>query len=371
MKKRCIPLILAAVLAFGGTAAYAGDGSSKALDIVTVSTPATDREDSVLTVDEAVKKAVDYSRTLKTLYENNELNELNADDTHTDLIWSSEYVEVTNLNAELKNLMNSIRNYGTNVEIEKEKIRLNVIQLFAGIISAEDSVDMYEKQLELNERDLKIAQVKKELGLISSSEYEALEVENNRLKSSKQSVEAALSEAYISLNRLLGQNIDTKYTVELDIDYEPLGETDLDYAVLKASTSSQTVKEKEEAAEIAQYQLDVYSSLWSNDKKEAKQNNLNQATRSLADTKAEMAARVKNLYNSIQTAEADYNSNLASLEQQKKDLEIKKLQLDLGKITQLEYDKAEYKIKELENTIKQGVYSHYIQVCKYNNPDLI
>lgn len=371
MKKRCIPLALALALALGGTGVYGGDSSSKALAITNVSAPATCIEDGSLTVDEAVKKAVDYSRTLKTLYENNELNELEADDTRTDLVWSYEYVEVTNLSVQLKNLMNSIRNYGTNVEIEKEKIRLNVIQLFAGIISAEDAVDMYEEELELNERELKIAQVKKTLGLISAADYDALEVENNRVRASKQSLEASLAEAYISLNRLLGQNIDARYSVELDIGYEPLGEADLDYAVLKASTSSQTVKEKEEAAEIAEYQLKVYSSDWSSDKKEAKQNNLAQATRSLADTRAEMSAKVKSLYNSIQTAEASHNSNLASLEQQKRELEIKKLQLSLGKITQLDCDRAEHKIKELENSIKQGVYSHYVQVCKFNNPDLI
>lgn len=369
MKKTWV--LLALVFAFGGTSVYAGDGSAKALDIVTVTTPATDRKENVLTVDEAVKKAIDYSPTLKTLSENNVLNEVEADDTHTDLVWATEYVEVTNLNVEFKNLMKSIKNYDTNVEIQKEKIRLNVIELFAGIISAEDNVSMYEEQLELNERELKIAQVKKSLGLMSDSEYNALVVDNNSLKNSKQSIEAALTQAYISLNRLLGQNVDTKYTVELNIDYEPLGQVDLDYEMIKASTSSQTIKELEDAAEIAQYQVDVYSSEYSNDKKEAKENNLSQATRNLSDAKAEMAANVKNTYNSIQTAENTYTNNLATLEQQKKELEIKKLQLSSGKITRLEYDKAEHSIKELENTIRQGVYSHYILVCKFNNPDLI
>lgn len=366
MKRKYISLVLAAILAFSSVSAYgAGKGSAAAVQNI------TENDDTVLTVDEAVTKAVAYSRTLKTLYESNTINELNADDTRTDLVWSSEYVEVTNLNVELKNLMNSIRNYDANVEIEKENIRLNIIELFAAIIKAEDSIDMYEKQIDLDERELKIAEVKKGLGLLSDTDYNAMVVDINKTKSSKQSLASAIDEAYSSLNTILGQQLNTKYTVSLDIDYEPLGDTDLEYAVLKAVSGSQSIKEKEEAAEIARYQLDVYSVEWSNDKKESKQNNYAQAERNLADAKTQLESGLRTLYNNIQTAETDYNNNLKSLEQMKKELEIKALQLKLGKITQLDYDKAEYEICELENTIKQSVYSHYLLVSKFNNPDLI
>lgn len=366
MKKKCVPLVLAFMLAFSNASVYAASTSTAA------STSASEQEDDgILTVDEALTKAIAYSRTLKSLYEQNEINELTADDTRTSLVNSSEYVDVTNLNVELKNLMYNIQNYGTNVEIEKEKIRLNIIELFASIISAEDAVDLYDEKIELNERELKIAEVKNSLGLLSQTEYNALVTENESVKSSKQSLESALDSAYTSLNQILGQNIDTKYVVQLDIEYEPLGDVDLNYAITKASTSSQTIKKLEEAAEIAEYQLDVYSVEYSGGYKESAQNNYAQATRELADAKTEMEANVKNLYNSIISAETTYNNNLASLEQQKQELEVKKVQLELGKITQLEYDQAEYQIKELENTIKQSVYSHYVDVCKFNNPDLI
>ena len=364
MKKKCIPAIIAVMLAFGSVSVYAADTA--------VTLAVTDeQDDNVLTVDEAVSKAVAYSRTLNTLYENNEINELSADDTRTDLIWSNEYVEVTNLNVELKNLMNSLANYDSNVEIEKESIRLNVIELFAAIINAEDSIDMYDKQIELNERDLKIAQVKNSLGLLSQTDYDSLVVSNKQTKSSKQNLEIAVEEAYTSLNRILGQDLSKTYSINLDIEYEPLGDVDLEYAVAKAVSSSQAVKEQEEAATIAKYKLDVYSSEYSGGYKENAQSNYAQATRTLADTKTNIEANLRTVYNNIQTSETNYNNNLESLEQKKKELEVKKLQLQLGKITQLEYDKAEYEIEQLENTIKQSVYSHYVLVSKFNNPDLI
>jgi hypothetical protein len=373
MKKRFFAASLAAMLAVSSVSVYAGPVRIKSTKTTTTqtSTAVTDEDDSVLTVDEAVSKAVAYSRTLKTLYENNELNELSADDTRTDLIWSNEYVEVTNLNVELKNLLYSIANYDENVAIEKEKIRLNIIELFAGIISAEDAIDMYDEQIELNERDLKIAEVKKGLGLLSQSEYDAMLVSNNNVKSSKQSLETQLDEAYNSLNKLLGQSLSLRYTVSLDVEYEELGDVNLEYDVSKAVSSSQTIKEKQEAATIAKYKLDVYSHEYSGGYKESAQSNYAQATRALDDAKTSMEASLRTTYNSIQTAETNYSNNLASLEQKKKELEIKKVQLGLGKITQLEYDKAEYEVKQLENTIKQSVYSHYVLVCKYNNPDLL
>jgi hypothetical protein len=376
MKKRFFAASLAAMLAVSSVSVYAGpvrirSTKTTATNSTQTSTDATDEDESVLTVDEAVSKAVAYSRTLKTLYENNELNELSADDTRTDLIWSNEYVEVTNLNVELKNLLYSIANYDENVAIEKEKIRLNIVELFAGIISAEDAVDMYEKQIELNERDLQIAEVKKNLGLLSQSEYDGMVVSNNNVKSSKQSLETQLDEAYTSLNKLLGQSLSLRYTVSLDVEYEALGDVNLEYDVSKAVSSSQTIKEKQEAATIAKYKLDVYSHEYSGGYKESAQSNYAQATRALADAKTSIEASLRTTYNSIQTAETNYNNNLANLEQKKNELAIKKVQLDLGKITQLEYDKAEYEIEQLENTIKQSVYSHYVLVSKYNNPDLL
>jgi hypothetical protein len=367
MKKRCIPAILAIMLAFSSTGVYAAAKTTAAVSTESDS----EVEDGVLTVDEAVSKAIAYSRTLKTLYENNEINELSASDTRTDLIWSNEYVEVTNLNVELKNLMNSLSNYDSNVEIEKEKIRLNIIELFASIINAENSIELYDEQIDLNERDLKISQVKKSLGLLSQTDYDALVLSNTQLKSSKQNLEIAVEEAYTSLNKMLGQNLSNTYKVSLDIDYEALGDVDLDYAVSKAVSSSQSIKEKSEAATIAKYKLDVYSHEYSGGYKESAQSNYAQATRALADAKTEMEANLRSVYNSIQTAETNYKNNLSSLEQKKNELEIKKLSLQLGKITQLEYDKAEFEIEQLENTINQSVYSHYVLVSKFNNPDLI
>ena len=366
MKKKCVPLLLAIMLAFTNGSVYAASTQSTSSSSTT-----TQEDDDVLTVDEALSKAIAYSSTLKSLYEQKEINELSADDTRTSLVNSSEYIDLTNLNVELKNLMYNIQNYGTNVEIEKEKIRLNIIELFASIINAEDAIDLYEEEIELNERELKIAEVKNSLGLLSQTEYNGLVTENETVKSTKQSLESALDEAYASLNQILGQDIDTKYTVELNIEYEPLGDVDLDYAIAKATTNSQSIKDLEEAAEIAGYKVDVYSVEYSGGYEESVRNSYAQATRELADAKTSMEVNLKSLYNNIVSAETTYNNNLASLAQQKQELEVKKVQLELGKITQLEYDQAEYQINQLENTIKQSVYSHYVDVCRFNNPDLM
>jgi hypothetical protein len=366
--KHSLALAMALVLAFGSTNVYAStsDKANKAAQV-----EADKDEDNVLTVDDAVSKAISYSRTLKTLYESNELNKVMEDDTRIDLIWSNEYTTVTNLNVELKNLLNNIRNYDSNVAIEKEKIRLNVIQLFAAIINAEDNLDLYDEELALSDKDLEIAKVKLNLGLLSSTDYDALVTSYNKTKSDRQALESSIAEAYNSLNSILGQDLSKRYTVELDIDYEQLGEVDVDFAVAKAVSSSQSIVEKTEAAEIAKYQLDVYSSDWSNDKKESKQNNYNQATRSLADAKTNMETSLRKVFNSIQTSETDYANSLATIEQKEKELAVLAEKLRLGKITQLEYDKSEYELNKLKTNLKQSVYSHYVLVSQFNNPDLL
>ncbi|MBQ6553601.1 MAG: TolC family protein [Firmicutes bacterium] len=364
MKKKIMPAImLALLLSFSSISTYAASSS----------TISAEQTAEVLTVEEATKRAIEYSHTIKTLNESTDISEKTADDTRQDLVNSSDSTSTITLNTQLKNLMNSISSNKANTEIEKEKIRLNVIETFASIINAENELDIYEKQLHISERELKIAEVKINLGLISQSDYDALVISNKNTKSSKQSLEIALKQAYTSLNKILGRDLTTTYTVTLDIEYSPLGDANVDLAASRAASSSQTVKDKENAEAVAKYRLDTYSytDATINEYKQSYRNNYAQATRDTADAKVNAENNVRNVYNSILTSETNYNTNLQNLTQKTSELEILKKKLELGKITQLEYDKAELEIERLENTMEQNVYSHYVLVCRFNDPDLI
>ena len=79
---------------------------------------------------------------------------------------------------------------------------------------------------------------------------------------------------------------------------------------------------------------------------------------------------MQNLYNEIVKNENDYKSNQMELEELEKELEILRVKYSLGKATELEAEKCEYSIHQLEAEMENLVREHGVLVEKYNNPVL-
>lgn len=358
------------VMAFNTASAFAANTTESSSTENT--SEQSGEDDNVLTVEEATERAIKYSKELKTMSESISLAQDDEKDTNRDLFYASEYNEVTSLAVQLKNLQNNIKNYMANSEVTKQSLELSVIQMFTSIIEAENSLELCDKQLELSQKDLELAELKVQLGLMTENEYNTEKNTYNKIETQRDTISISLDKAYTSLNRILGYDLDEKYAVKLDTEYTPFEETmPLETKILKAIASSQTISEKEDSVAVAKYELDVYSSLYSNEKKESKQNSYNKASRELDDAKTNLRINITDLYNSIQTMEKQYNDNLAELEQMKTELAVKEVQYSLGKITLLELEKYQYEISSLENTIQNQVYDHDILLRKYENPDLI
>lgn len=328
--------------------------------------------DGILTVEEATELAIKNSNSLKNISESLSLAEDDADDANHDLFYATEYNEVTSLSVQLKNLRNSISNYKANSEIEKQSLELSVIQMFTAIKEAENSLKLCKEKISLSEKELKVSEVKYSLGLITENDYISEKNSLKKLETQRDSLKISLDDAYTSLNKILGYDLDEKYEISLEVSYTPFEEDmPLETKILKALSSCQSITEKEESVTIAKYEVDVYSSLYSNDKKESKTNKYNQAVRSLNDAKTDLRQSITSLYNNIQTTEKSYKDNLNELEQMQKTLAIKETELSLGKTTAIEVEKYKYEIESLENTIQNQIYEHNILIIKYNNPDLI
>lgn len=338
-----------------------------------VSAAEAEEEQEILTVDTAVSLAIKNSTELKNLSENKALAEDDADDANTDLFYATEYTDVTSLSVQLKNLRNNITTYNANEEITKEKIELSVIQYFAAIMKAQDDLMLYDKQLEITDKEMEIAKVKLGLGLLSQNDYDTQLLSYKTLKNDRNNLEISISDAFMSLNKLLGsKDLNKTYELELDIDYAPFDSSrSLSTTITKELSTNQSIKEKENSAEVAKYELDVYSALYSSEKKESKETKYAQAVRSLSDAKTELTQQITDVYNNIIKTEAEYNANIDSLEQKKKDLTVNQLQLSLGKITELDLLNAEYEINKLEAAIQNQIYSHDVLVRQFNNSNLI
>ncbi len=327
-----------------------------------------DRES--LTVEDAVEKAVKYSKTIKNLSENSEITDENIKSITSNLISSNEPAQIVNFAIQLKEARNTIENNKLNAEAEKQNIELSVISFFASVLNAERNIELFEDEIAIAEKELKADEVKTNLGLLSKNDFENQKIEYNKKLKERDSLQISIDEAYVSLNKVLGNELDKKYNLVLDIEYRELGNVGLDYAVLRAVDSNISVSEKKSAVEIAKYGLDSYTSMTDNNTKLTKQNSYNSSVRSLEDEKISIKEKVINTYNSIIKLENAYKTNLSELENMKKQLDIKEIQLNLGKITPIELENYKYSIKKLEADIQNQIYNHEILLRRFENSNL-
>lgn len=332
-----------------------------------------------LTIDQAVTDAIAFSRDLKNLEENIDLVEDNeavvrnswASQNNGETI--SDYETTHSYAVQLRELANTLSNYSANEEIAKQKIEYNIRSLFYNIKAAEDSLALYDEQIDVQARQLKVYETMLNLGKLSQVEYNDYKQTYDTLVSDKKAVETQISSAYRSLNQLMGKDINQQYNIIVDdLTFTEMGDVSLDYEINKAIATNQTVKEAEDSVNLNKYSLDSFvdgSTVSSN--RTQTENSYAQSTRTLEDTKTNLKAEMTSLYENIREAERTYRDNEASLANMEEQLKVKETQYSLGKITELELDAYKLSIDTLKNTMENAVYSHDIMVRQFQNSNLI
>ncbi len=327
----------------------------------------------VLTIDEAVKKALKYSKEIKSYDEENEVTDLEITRTKNNFLSSGETEQIASLAVQLKELANKISKNKLSLEKEKQNVEYSVFCFFIDILKAEKNIELFEEEALLKEKQLKISEVKLKFGRISQNEYESEKLEYKNLLKQKEELQNNIDDAYVSLNKVLGNDLATKYELDLGkkIEYLPIGNVDLNSIITLAVDSNSGVKEKENEVDVLKYGLELYIAETGDNTSEAKKVSYNKAVRSLEDTKTELRENITKNYNEILKLENEYKSNLAELENMNNQLKIKELNLKLGKATEIEVQEQKYNIKNLENTIQEQVYEHKLLVEKLENPELL
>lgn len=332
-----------------------------------------------LTIDQAVTDAIAFSRDLKNLEENIDIAEDNEKVVRN--AWASQnsgetvsdYATTHSYAVQLRQLANTLSNYSANEEIAKQKIEYNIRSLFYSIKEAEDSLALYDEQIDIQARQLKVYETMLNLGKLSQVEYNDYKQTYDTLVSDKKAVETQISSAYRSLNQLMGKDINQQYNIIVDdLTFTEMGDVSLDYEINKAIATNQTVKEAEDSVNLNKYSLDSFvdGSTVSSDRTQT-ENNYAQSTRTLEDTKTSLKAEMTSLYENIREAERTYRDNEASLANMEEQLKVKETQYSLGKITELELDAYKLSIDSLKNTMETAVYDHDIMVRQFQNSNLI
>ena len=365
-KLKLTALVLMLVMAFSQTAVYAADSE----------------ELSELTVSQALTMAVNNNDKIKSLQES-EVTYKNTVTTGRDTMlesttntaYVSAYKSVTEAQLALSLLE-------TDTKVQKEKLEYNLKSYFAQIIAAENGLVLTDKQLELTKRELDISALRLQLGLISQSTYDSAVYSYESAIISRDNSAATIESYYRNLNELMGQKLDKRYSLELELEYAPIGDSiNLTTTIAHAIENSSEIKGLENKVYLAQFDSDTKSyqlidnngnftvSEYNTAKEEAK-NAVSLASRNLENAKTNIELNIRSNYDSIKTLERTYEAKVKELAQLQAEMAILDTKLELGQATQLEVDTKALSLEETEETIRSTIYDHAVKKMVLTNPNL-
>ncbi|MDR1689505.1 MAG: TolC family protein, partial [Clostridiales bacterium] len=324
----------------------------------------------ILSVASAVNYAVANSNSLKKAQEDNYI----AKENHETLLWSfqSAVTEEEHIKAAIALTRNEVQTALAYPEIanQKKSLELTITRYFDTILSAERSLELYDKKLELDKKDLEITKVKAELGLVSKSALDSARLAYDKAAINRSSKVKAINDAYKTLRQTMGVSENKKFEVALEFTYKPFAEDNLDGYINDAYTSNLQIITLTENYNLAKYEHDMtsFSSLLERESSELK---LTQQLRSIEEAKTKLRDTLKTYYEDILSAEQSYDLALIDIAAMEKQLEIKKTQLEIGKITKIEVDKYEYEILNAQNSLEDIIAKHEMAVLQFVNTELL
>jgi len=321
-----------------------------------------------LTVEQAAQAAINASSELKNLDDSETANNENLDTMKDDFYTETDYAKVLSLAVKIMQAEAQNTQTSNNRNLAIDNLRISVMNLFASIINAQNSLKLTDQSLSIQKRQLDIAKVKYSLGYISKLDMDTQTNNYNQKLASRETQNIAITNAFASLNKLMGYSYNKQYDLILGLSYAPLGEINLPGAIDSAVRQDPSVFNQQGNIDVAQYKIEMYDPLVSTDTEESLNRNLDQAQRGMYDAKRNIEQKVINAYNNIKNQEIEYNNAVLALEALNQQIPIKIKQFELGKVTKLDLDQLYYQVAQQEEKIRSLGVSHAINVLQFKNP---
>ena len=209
---------------------------------------------------------------------------------------------------------------------------------------------------------------KKQLNSVETAKMD-LETAEESLEQSKDALELD----YISLNIIMGVDVDNRYSFEMPVEYEVMEEpANLDNYIDNMVNKNPSVLQQENNYDLAIKEFNL-STIYSSEigAMASGENSINSAEMSLNDTKDNIYEQYLNLYDSIRKYESAYEAAVKELTVLKSKCEAARLNYESGKGSLKDYETAKTDVEQQENTIISTLYDHALAVEKFENPNLM
>ena len=385
MKKRYVAVLSAIVTAFSPVASFGADESTVSETAVsdeqnqqtdlteqfsTFITSQYDEELETLTFDDAVEKALRNNSSLNNLKASMDLAE-----TQLEIQYLEAYSSEDGFSGLISflNSQSSYQNSELSIVAQEESVKHSMKQSYINMIELQRNIALSELALKNDELNLALSKIKLSNGKISQSEYDNLNLAYNTAKEQLETQKDTLEMEYVSLNILMGTDINKRYNFVMDAVYEPFeldipvesyinGKVALSNSVRQAEKSYETTKQTSKLTPLNSSEIGSYQSA---------QNSLNSAEMSYEDAKDSVYESLYQKYNSIVQEEKDYTAGLDELKLLQDEFERVQVKYLNGNASYYELLTAQYNVAEKENTLLSSVYSHMLLSEELTNTELM
>lgn len=379
-------LALALAMSLCSTQVFAADALSAEQQGVQVAPVVEKPEEGVtplpaLTYEEALAKAKKHSPNLRDIQATADF----LQETKEDLWDSVGYFN--NVNYDYQKWVNdgwwavTSAAFQTDMGIQQNSIGRKVQELaleatvkssFTTILSSLDTLDLAQKNADMQKKLYQQGQAKYKLGLLSKYNLDQLQIAADQAQDQVTQLEASLEQTYIQLNNLMGEKVDARFAIVYDVEYEPYEMTQtMEQYINDKINSDLTIQLKELELESAKFGKNYLKE--SSDGSEQNQNELtyDQAKRALKTAKEEKALAIRNAYLQIQQLETAYTSAQADLTKAQADYRAVQVNYQAGNVTKTAVEQAEMGVLKAEGALRQNAYNHDMLVFTFENPSLL
>ncbi|MEG6617375.1 TolC family protein [Peptococcaceae bacterium 1198_IL3148] len=314
-----------------------------------------------LTLDDAIKMALERNRDLKIQDLEVEKAEETLDDSRTNV--SKGNTPTSNLLADQETVLNwttylsdetQYRIATKQLEALRQQMVVDVKTAYYDVLTAEKKLTTAEEALKLAKLQLQQARIKQEVGMSTKVEVQGVETSYQNANKDLVAATNALDEAKSKLATLLGVSGSFDYSLVDNSKYEQVDFTSKDYVVAKALSQRVEIWAADRLAEVTDRLKDFASNY--------KVGDIEASIKDLeaGNAKDKMKQQVESLYLSLETLDENYKT----LEQNVKTLEEKNrvvnLQYEVGMATALQKQQTEQEYKEKLQQMRELVYNYDI-----------
>ncbi|MGI6434107.1 MAG: TolC family protein [Syntrophomonadaceae bacterium] len=360
MLKRVIILMLAALLSCAMIApAMAGDGEG---------TPPPQG----LTIEQAINMALTHSKAIKQAAYDVERREEVRDELARQIDYvpkgQTDYV-TGQLYTGLVTSDMAYRMAKKSLTMEEDKVMLAAFKAYTDVVKAGQNLEYAQKSFNQAAWLQNVAYLSFAQGMASEYDKTAAGVQYQAAKNSLDSAQKALDNAFLTLNQLIGKDAEARPVLLDKPAFQAVEPVVMSEKIATVLNTSPSVWLAEQAARIAETQLDLYDFSYPNqDPYGAKEVDVSKAKLTAQDAREQMSQFVRTLYNNLLTMEQGYASLQEAEQLAREDLRIIKLKYEIGMATRTEVQAAELALQARQKSLDELAFQHEAWKIVFDKP---